>query len=172
MALCALHKLSPRLASEPGDATYTPDTSFLWICTQDSCSHAAARKFCGGQGPWLAGRGTHFPLATAPLCVALSGAHGGRAAQPVRSCPALTIRVSKSTGSPNTPTLGHLGAERKLWPPDPVVLPLPGLGSSQDNASVSSENIDQAAHALLGLGHCPLLGLFWLSLHFCEFMLH
>lgn len=74
-----------------------------------------------GQSPWLAGRGTHFPLATVPLCVAISGTHGGGEAQPLRSRPALTIRVSKSTGSPNTPASGHLGAERKLWPLDPVV---------------------------------------------------
>lgn len=151
---------TPRTQASCGSAPKTPAPRWL-------PGSSAGDRALGGLE-----RGTHFPLATVPLCMAFSGTLGGRGAQSGRSCPALTIRVSKSTGSPNTPALGCLGAERKLWPLDPVVLPLPGLGSSQDNASVSSANIDQAAHALLGLGHCPLLGLFWLSLHFCEFMLH
>lgn len=103
---------------------------------------------------WLE-RGTPFPLCCCP-----SVGEGRGEAHPVGSRPALAIKVSKSTGCHEGPALGHLGAERKVWPLDPVVLPLPGLGCVQSNTFVSSANIDQEAHSLLGLGHCPLLGLF------------
>lgn len=88
----------PNLAMQP-----TPRTQASCGSAQDSCSHVASRKLCGGQGPWQAGKGAISPLPLS-LCAWLSpGTLGGRGlSHQERSCPALTIRVSKSTGVPNT----------------------------------------------------------------------
>ena len=159
---CPLHTLalgcSPNLAIQP--TTWTQAS-----CRSGPKTRAPVQlpgSSVGGTALGWLERGTPCPLCHCPsVHSTLTRELTGRGeAHPVGSRPALAIKVSKSTGSHKGPTLGHLGAERKVWPLDPVVLPLPGLGCVQNNTFVSSANIDQEAHSLLGLGHCPLLGLF------------